>query len=98
MNAQELFLKVVVGDVIQIVWTSALFDPEAVIKPGTKSLGPSRVFSCGFVADIGTSREYITLGIDSMVEAGQTNPSYRTTLTIPASNIVRAEIYGKVLT
>jgi len=97
MNAQELFNQVVVGDVVQVVWTSALFDPEAVIKPGAKSSGPSKIFSCGFVADIGVAKDYITLGIDSMIEAGQKEPSYRTILSIPAGNIVQAEIYGKVL-
>jgi len=97
MTPQELISKVVVGDVVQIVWITALFDPEAVVKPGSHAPGFSKIFSCGFCADIGKDKDYITIGIDSMIEAGNKDPSFKTTLTIPVVNILNAEIYGKVL-
>jgi len=96
MTPNELISQVVIGSVVQVIWVSALFDPDAVIKPGTKSAGLSKIFSCGFVADIGANKEYITIGIDAMYEAGNKDPSFRTTLTIPVVNIVSAEIYGKL--
>jgi hypothetical protein len=95
MTGQELLAQASVGSVIQVLWTTALFDPEAVIKPGARSVGTSRIFSCGFVADKGV--DYITIGIDSMYEGTNTVPSFRSTLTIPVVNIVSAEIYGRIL-
>ena len=95
MTGQELITQAEVGSVIQVVWTTALFDPEAVIKPGAHSIGTSKIFSCGFVADKGT--DYITIGIDSMYEGSNKEPSFRSILTIPSVNIINAEIYGKIL-
>ena len=97
MTIQDFLANATIGSVVQIVWTTALFDPEAVIKPGSHSIGISKIFSCGFVADVGVNKDYVTLGIDSMIEAGNKLPSFKTTLTIPVVNIVNAEIYGKVL-
>ena len=94
MTSTELMGKVALGDVVQVIWLSALFDPEAIIKPGARSTGLSKTFSCGFAADIG--KDYITIGIDAMYEAGSKEPSFRTTLTIPVVNIQSAEIYGKI--
>lgn len=94
MTSKELISRVGIGNVVQVVWISALFDPEAIIKPGTKATGLSKIFSCGFVADF--TEEYITLGIDALYEEENKEPSFRTTLTIPVVSIQSAEIYGKL--
>jgi len=95
MTFDELFAQATVGSIVQVVWSSALFDPEAVIKPGTHAPGVTKIFSCGFIADI--AKEYITLGLDAMYESGNNAPSFRTTVTIPAVNVSNAQIYGKVI-
>lgn len=95
MTPLMLMTNAVVGDVVQVAWTTAVFDPDFVIKPGESSTGLKQIFSCGFVADVGT--DYITLGFDALYESGSTSPSFRTTLTIPVSNIKSAEIYGKLI-
>lgn len=94
MTSEELISKAALGYVVQVVWVSALFDPEGIIRPGEKSTGLSNVFSCGFIADF--NKEYITIGIDALYEQGNKEPSFRTTLTIPVASIRSAEIYGKV--
>ena len=96
MNLQEFLANVAVGNVVQIVWKGAMFDPDAVLKPGEASNGLSKVYTCGFVAFIGDKKDFITVGIDSMFEAGNKEPSFRSLITIPVATIESAEIYGKV--
>lgn len=96
MNLQEFLANVNVGNVVQIVWKGAMFDPDAVLKPGEASNGLSKVYTCGFIAFIGDNKEFVTVGIDSMFEAGNKEPSFRSLITIPTATIESAEIYGKI--
>jgi len=96
MNSQEFLASAEIGSIVQVVWRGATFDPDAVLKPGEASNGLSKVYTCGFVAFIGQNKEFVTVGIDSMFEAGNKEPSFRSLITIPVATIESAEIYGKV--
>lgn len=96
MNSEEFLGKVEIGNIVQVVWKGATFDPDAVLKPGDASNGLSKVYTCGFIAFIGENKEFITVGIDSMFEAGNKEPSFRSLITIPTATIESAAIYGKV--
>lgn len=98
MNSTQFFTTAKIGQVVQIVWKAPIFDPDAVIKPGEKPTGLSKVFTCGFVAFIDENKEFISIGIDSMFEGGSKQPSFRTILNIPAGSIEKAEIYGNLET
>ena len=94
MNLKEFLSNITIGNAVQIIWKGAVFDPDAVLKPGQSPGGLSKVYTCGFVAFI--NDEFITIGIDSMFEAGNKEPSFRSLITIPVVTIESAEIYGKV--
>lgn len=96
MNSEEFLAKVEIGNVVQVVWKGAMFDPDAVLKPGEVSNGLSKVYTCGFVAFIDEKKEFVTIGIDSMFEAGNKQPSFRSLITIPTATIESAELYGNV--
>lgn len=96
MNSQEFLVNAKTGNAVQIVWKGAVFDPDAVLKPGESSNGLSKVYTCGFVAFVDPNKEFVTIGIDSMFEAGNKEPSFRSLITIPVGTIESAEIYGKV--
>jgi galactitol-specific phosphotransferase system IIC component len=92
MTPQEFMTGLTIGKIVQVVWKGPQFAPDAIVKSGDKVVPLSKIYSSGFVADFGT--DYICIGIDTMMEAGNTVPSFRSLLTIPISNIISAEIYG----
>lgn len=94
MNASDFVSNIGVGNIVQVVWLGPLFDPDLIVKPGESTLGPSKVFTCGFVAF--HNKDFVSIGIDSMFEGTNTEPSFRTVLTIPVSSIINGEIYGKL--
>jgi len=96
MNSEEFFAKAEIGNIVQVIWKGAVFDPDSVLKPGEVPDGPSKVCTSGFVAFIGEKKEFVTIGVDSMFEAGNKEPSFRSLITIPTGTIESAEIYGKV--
>lgn len=94
MIPQVFLAQAKIGDVVQVSWIGALFDPDAYIKPGDKAKKFVSVCSCGFVADKGD--DYISIGIDGMYEAGNSQPSFRTILTLPIINLTNGEIFGTI--
>ena len=97
MTVNEFLDMVQVGYVVQITWNGPLFDPDLIVKPGEKTVGLSKVYTCGFVAYTEPGGPFISIGIDAMYEGGNTEPSFRSVVTIPVSSIESAEIYGAIV-
>ncbi len=95
MTVKEIISGAALGSVVQVCWCSALFDSNVVIKMGQKSPDLSKVFSCGFLADKGD--DYITIAFDALYEPANTDPSFRTILTIYLPNIISVQVYGSML-
>lgn len=97
MTVQDFLDTVQIGYVVQIIWNGPLFDPDLIVKPGEKTVGLSKVYTCGFVAYTEPGSSFISIGIDAMYENNNTEPSFRSVVTIPVSSIESADIYGGIV-
>lgn len=94
MEANDFLQSVQVGNVVQIIWNGATFEPDAVIKAGEFSKGLSKVYTCGFVAFVDVKSGFITVATESTIE-GENNQLFRSLVNIPTGTIESGEIYQK---
>lgn len=94
MNKEEFIKTANVGNIVQITWTSTVFEPDTVLTSKDEASPVGQVYSCGYVAQM--NKEYVAIAFESLFQKGDTNPSFRSILTIPFGNIVSAEVYGKL--
>lgn len=73
------------GDVVMVVWTGTLFDPDAYIRPGNATPDPESITSVGFISELTSAK--LSISLDAMYEAGNTEPSFRAATAIPTSII-----------